>query len=263
MSKHSETIQEVNKSAEKDTAVSSGRKSFDYRVRFSKHGALKYIGHLDVMRFFQKVLRRAEVDVAYTNGFSPHEITTFAQPLGVGIESDGEYMDIKMNSFISCSELKNLINLHSVPEIQAVSVKLLPEKSGNAMASVVAAEYFICFKENKYPDFPEKIVLPEKISDFVSQPEIILTKEGKAGIRSIDIKDRIYSFIYDDNKGLFHAIVDSSSGYNIKPFSLMELFVNFCGAVLKENSLKIYRVDTYTRDSMGNLISMGDIGTDE
>ena len=67
------------------------------RIRFSKTGALVYIGHLDVMRYFQKLLRRAEIDVAYTQGFSPHAITTFAQPLGVGIESDGEYMDLRLS----------------------------------------------------------------------------------------------------------------------------------------------------------------------
>ena len=88
---------------------------FDYRVRFSKHGAIRYIGHLDVMRYFQKVIRRAELDIAYTGGYSPHQITTFAQPLGVGIESDGEYMDLRMKSYISCSDLKDLINAHSVP----------------------------------------------------------------------------------------------------------------------------------------------------
>ena len=44
------------------------------RIKFAKHGALKFIGHLDVMRFFQKAVRRADIDIAYTGGFSPHQI---------------------------------------------------------------------------------------------------------------------------------------------------------------------------------------------
>ena len=40
------------------------------RVKFSKYGPLRFIGHLDVMRFFQKAIRRAGIDVVYTNGFS-------------------------------------------------------------------------------------------------------------------------------------------------------------------------------------------------
>ncbi len=242
-------------------------KSFDYRVRFSKHGALRYIGHLDVMRYFQKVLRRAEVDVAYTNGFSPHEITTFAQPLGVGIESDGEYMDIKMNSYITCEELKDRINTHSVPEIQAISVKLLPEKSGNAMASVAAAEYYIDFRAGRVPTVLIDIIknpakLNDKIRLFLSQNEIILEKEGKAGLRQIDIKDRIFEFGWDENEKCLHAIVDASSGYNIKPQALIELFLKYINGTLMENSLMIYRADTYTRDSEGNLISMDSVGNE-
>ena len=52
------------------------------RIKFSKQGPMKFIGHLDVMRFFQKVMRRAEVNIRYSEGFSPHQIMSFAAPLG-------------------------------------------------------------------------------------------------------------------------------------------------------------------------------------
>ena len=64
------------------------------RIKFSKHGAVKFIGHLDTMRYFQKAIRRSEIDIAYSGGFSPHQIMSFAAPLGVGQTSNGEYMDI-------------------------------------------------------------------------------------------------------------------------------------------------------------------------
>ncbi len=50
---------------------------------------MKFIGHLDVMRYFQKALRRAEIDVKFSEGMSPHMIMSFAAPLGVGLTSDG------------------------------------------------------------------------------------------------------------------------------------------------------------------------------
>ena len=62
------------------------------RIKFSKHGVMRFIGHLDIMRYFQKVFRRAEIDIAYSGGFSPHQIMSFAQPLyGCGIELYGEF----------------------------------------------------------------------------------------------------------------------------------------------------------------------------
>ena len=49
------------------------------RIKFSKQGAMKFIGHLDTMRYFQKAMRRADVDIRYSEGFSPHQIMSFAR----------------------------------------------------------------------------------------------------------------------------------------------------------------------------------------
>ena len=68
------------------------------RMRFTKTGSLKFIGHLDCMRFFQKALRRAKMDVAYSKGYSPHQLMSFASPLGVGVTSDGEYIDVEFHT---------------------------------------------------------------------------------------------------------------------------------------------------------------------
>ena len=64
------------------------------RIKFRKWGVMKFIGHLDMMRYFQKAVRRAKIDIRYSEGYSPHQIMSFAAPLGVGITSDGEYFDI-------------------------------------------------------------------------------------------------------------------------------------------------------------------------
>ena len=57
------------------------------RVKFSKHGAMRFIGHLDVMRYFQKAIRRAGLPIVFTEGFSPHMVMSFASPLGVGLKA--------------------------------------------------------------------------------------------------------------------------------------------------------------------------------
>ena len=65
---------------------------------------MKFIGHLDVMSFFQKAMRRAEIPIAFTEGYSPHMIMSFAQPLGVGLTSDGEYFDIELKEAVISDE---------------------------------------------------------------------------------------------------------------------------------------------------------------
>ena len=66
-----------------------------FRIRFAKYGVVKFIGHLDAMRYFQKAVRRSELPIKYSQGFNPHQLMVFAQPLGVGVTSDGEYLDIE------------------------------------------------------------------------------------------------------------------------------------------------------------------------
>ena len=56
------------------------------RIKFSKEGPVKFVGHLDTMRYFQKAIRRANLPVAFSGGYSPHMIMSFAQPLGVGVK---------------------------------------------------------------------------------------------------------------------------------------------------------------------------------
>ena len=59
------------------------------RIKFAKTGVMKFVGHLDVMRYFQKAIRRAELPMDNSDGFSPHMLLSFASPLGVGISSTG------------------------------------------------------------------------------------------------------------------------------------------------------------------------------
>ena len=66
------------------------------RIKFEKRGNLRFIGHLDLMRYFQKANRRAGLPIAYSEGFSPHQIMSFAAPLSMGVESTAEYADFKL-----------------------------------------------------------------------------------------------------------------------------------------------------------------------
>ena len=88
------------------------------RIKFRKYGIMRFIGHLDVMRFFQKAMRRANIPIAFTGGYSPHMIMSFAQPLGVGLTSDGEYLDIELTESISSEDAVRQLNEVSVEGIE-------------------------------------------------------------------------------------------------------------------------------------------------
>ena len=122
------------------------------RIKFRKQGAVKFIGHLDIMRYFQKVMRRADVNIRYSEGFSPHQIMSFAAPLGVGLTSNGEYMDIEVLDTDSSEEMVRRINAVNVEGITVTSYRRLPDSAKNAMALVAAADYTMWFKEGYEPE---------------------------------------------------------------------------------------------------------------
>ena len=116
------------------------------RIKFRKQGNMKFIGHLDIMRYFQKVMRRADVDIRYSEGFSPHQIMSFAAPLGVGLTSNGEYMDIEVLSTDDSKTMVRRMNETMVEGMEVVSYRQLDDSSKNAMSIVAAADYTLTFR---------------------------------------------------------------------------------------------------------------------
>ncbi|MBD5536977.1 MAG: DUF2344 domain-containing protein [Lachnospiraceae bacterium] len=227
------------------------------RIKFRKYGNLKYIGHLDVQRFFQKAVRRARIDVAYTTGFSPHQIMSFAAPLGVGLESNGEYMDMELNSFTDCQDIVTRLNQASVEGIEILSAVVLPKEAGNAMASVAAAGYTVRFREGREPEFDWQ----NRIASFYGRESIPVTKETKKGTAEIDLKQGIFSM--DLRGDALYMLLDASSAGNIKPQMVIEAFLSDNQDTLKENALLITREETYTNigtPDMPKLVPLAAVG---
>lgn len=211
------------------------------RIKFAKYGVMKFIGHLDTMRFFQKAVRRAGIDVKYSEGFSPHQIMSFAAPLGVGIESFGEYMDIEVNSMTSPEDMKQALNQVMVEGVEILSATVLPDHAKNAMASVSAASYQLHMKEGGFPVGD----LSEKIRDFYGQETIPYTKETKKSVIELDLKQGIYE-IHADADQTIRMLVNASSSGNIKPSMVLEKFCQFAGVEIPQSAYQVVRLETYT-----------------
>lgn len=112
---------------------------------------MKFIGHLDIMRYFQKAIRRANIPIAFSGGFSPHMIMSFAAPLGVGVTSAGEYFDMELtDDSLSSKEMENRLNATMAEGMEVISVRQIPDgKASACMSLVAAADYTVAFREGK------------------------------------------------------------------------------------------------------------------
>ncbi|MCQ2520505.1 MAG: TIGR03936 family radical SAM-associated protein [Lachnospiraceae bacterium] len=217
------------------------------RIKFSKIGVLKYIGHLDLMRYFQKAFRRTDIRVKYSTGFSPHMIMSFAQALGVGVESEGEYFDVEVEDGQDVSLMKDKLNAQMAEGITVLEVTVLPEKAGNAMASVAAATYEIEFVDGNPLN-------EEVISKFKTLDDIPFTKTTKTGEHTFNIKDFVYEIDYL-NKG-FSFCCDCSSAGNLKPKFLVDTLLNMMELNPEDYLFHILRKDLFLRNSKGELVPL-------
>lgn len=229
-----------------------------YRVKFSKNGPIKYIGHLDVMRYFQKAIRRAHLPVAYSEGYSPHQIISFAFPLSVGYTSEGEYFDVEMTEQVNGEEILIKLNDQMAEGIAVLDVKQLSDDVENCMSSVFAAKYRV--------DFNDKICLKEDYTslfvDYFSQLTIPVNKPKKkgGGFIEIDLKEFLYDYSINDRSIIF--TVNASSANNIKPSFVADCYLNYMNVEIPEFSYNIHRIDLYKNvgdDTNINLISLMDI----
>lgn len=238
------------------------------RIKFRKYGIMKFIGHLDVMRFFQKVMRRADIPIAFTGGYSPHMIMSFAQPLGVGITSDGEYLDIELKEPIDSKEAVRRMNQVMVEGIEIVSFRQIPDdKKYSGMTIVDAADYKVTLLESfKSSD----VMLPvpqdwsEKVDFFMSQPQIVVWKKTKRSEKEVDIKPMIYKMqVSEDN---IYLLLATGSEQNLKPNLVMEAFLSYIGENPEEVPLHFHRLEVYAENSDTSseeaFVSLESLGTD-
>lgn len=221
------------------------------RVKFAKHGNVKYIGHLDMMRYFQKCMRKAGVPIAYSTGFSPHQIMSFAQPLGVGMETDGDYLDIEMTEYPGRDELIDALNSVMVPGVSILDAVRLEDNAKNAMASVFAASYRVTMLDGSA--FPKAVY--SAFDEFIAQSEILYTKETKKSTIVVNLKEHIFECAMDEYS--LTCLVDASSAGNIKSTQILEKLYEYTATEYNPLLLLVNRVDTYMQSADGKIVPLG------
>lgn len=232
------------------------------RVKFAKTGIMRYVGHLDLMRFFQKAVKRAGLPIRYSEGFNPHQIMSFASPLGVGLTSEGEYMDIDLKEAVDAEASLKALNDNMVEGLEITGFKYLPDNAEKCMSAVTAASYIVTYKDSKDDACYVSNITDLKEKFFDEANSINIVKKTKKGERELDLKPLIYRFNLDVKDGVpvYDLLLSSGSTDNIKPELVIKAFHEYLGLPeFDDLSLDIHRVDMFTGE-VGSLVSLGDIG---
>ncbi len=190
------------------------------RLFFNKYEEMKYISHLDLLRFMDRILRKSGIPVKYSQGFHPRPKISLGNPISLGTDAFNEAMDIELREDMTNEELFRRLNNKCVIGFEFTKVMDIDGKTS------IAEEY----KEMKFEiQGPGSSI--EKIENLLSQDEIILTKEKKGKIESKDLKPRIKKYEIDKENQKITMILE-----NMSPNSLL----NICGVKAEEVSIKKY-----------------------
>ena len=223
------------------------------RIKWSKTGVLRFIGHLDVQRYFHKAMMRAQLPVSFSKGMSPHQMMSFAAPLGIGMTSEGEYVDVMFDETLPGKEMIARLNAVMNEGIQILDLKEIDEKEKNCMAVTAAADYLVTFRKGYY--YTEAFL--KRTEPFYFQETIPILKKTKRSEKEVDISPLILE-IREQGEGIFMKLVTGSSD-NLKPQLVMEAFCNYLGYDYNPMGFQYHRLETYLERD-GKLLPLGAVG---
>lgn len=233
------------------------------RIKYTKSEYLKFIGHLDVMRYFQKAVKRAGLDIAYSKGFSPHQLMSFAAPLALGVTSEGEYFDAEFNSLVSSDEFVRRLNEQMAAEMEVKDVVLLPDNAKNSMSIVAASDYVITILDTVPAEVKEQMLF--FAPHLLEKESIEILKKTKKNEKIEDIKPGIFKLSVESyaspKADKLYMLLATGSEYNLKPELVIQAVCRETGYEYKRFDYKIHRLETYMKNEEGKLVSLLESGT--
>lgn len=225
---------------------------FKYRIKYTKGPELRFVSHLDMMRIFQRAIKRAGLPIGYSHGFNPHQLMSFANPLSLGMTSIGEYCDVE---FIRAEDEKEIINkLNAVINdgIEVLNATRMAQTAKNAMASISACQYEVFLNELMDADMVNIYA-----EDFFNQKEIIAMKKTKNNYKETDILPDIFALkdISDDECGKLDLMLAAGSIRSLRADLVAETFCKFAGVEFNKYKVRYKRIDMY-RELDGELMPL-------
>lgn len=216
------------------------------RMKFKKEGPIRFIGHLDLMRTFQKLFMRSGIPVAYSEGFNPHQIFSFATALAVGVSSEGEYIDLRLKEEVPVEVLIQVINAHAPRGIEMTDGVVLQAKEPKAMAALAAGRYMIRMNGTK--------VTQAMVDALMNSEEIMVQKKNKKGkIKDLDLKSGIYELKVEDDT--IEMLIATGSAFNIKPELLLQKLYEVNELTFDRSEFDFHRVELYhENDGLKSLL---------
>lgn len=190
------------------------------RCSFARSGATVYLGHLDLMTCFERAARRAELPILYSQGYNPRPMMVFALPLGVGIETRCDYLDVSLKCPYDAAKFTEELNAFLPHGLRIIRSKEIPEPKDSIMSIVTTASYRF-----------EAKGIRSAMEKALSEETLIVTKMAKGKEKQTDIRPLLISLSQasdgDPDSVDFYAFAGSER--NVRPDLILSSLSKYCG----------------------------------
>jgi radical SAM-linked protein len=135
-------------------------------------GAAKYSGHLDLHKTWERMLRRAGLPLAYSNGYHPQPKLHLGAALPVGVTSSCEVVDVWLNGELSVEQVLIDLRAATAPGLDIVDIQQVPDSLPPLQTQLLAADYVAAVADPP-PD------LPTRLEAFLAAPTLSRERRGK------------------------------------------------------------------------------------
>jgi len=195
-------------------------------MQFMKGDIVRHLGLLDLQRTMQRALRRSGLPVAYSKGFNPHMVMSFASALSSGIPGDAELLDVSLCADVTEEECLTAMNRVLPPALQASRVRLVDDRFPKVSASLRYAQYRIRLHGG------DALKIAESLPDFLAKEEIMALRKTKKSETMVNIRPMIRELTVQSdetaNEAIFCACVSFVEAATLKPDLLVDSLCAHC-----------------------------------
>lgn len=194
---------------------------YNVRMHYSKSDQMRFTSHLDLNRLFERALRRAGIQLVYTQGFNPHPKMSAGPPLTFGFTSLAEYLDIYLYRNRE-TNIPFLLNRKLPEGIKIENAKTLYGKQDSLQSVINQAEYLIKL-DKKF----DQSYLNQRIAEYLKRTEIIIERERKNSVQELDIKPFIDDIQTDAQSNALRVSTNIIQGRTVRISEILASLLDF------------------------------------
>ena len=158
------------------------------RVRYAKRGRARFTSHRDFCRAFERALRRADIPMAYSSGFSPHPRISYANASPTGAATEAEYLEIGLSEVCDPAKVRDALDAALPPGLDVVTVVAQVGQGGPSLTDLLEASLWRVDLVDAPPG-----ALADAVAGFLAESEVLVERMTKTGLRRFDARAAVVS----------------------------------------------------------------------